>query len=100
MRLLENKQGKLSSLFIIGDSFSEKYIGYFSAHAKKTYNFRTVYSFYPEVFMHFKPDMVIQEVLNMYLLQAPPKNTQQIKQARIQALKKQQQIAHNIPEQN
>lgn len=87
LRLLENEQGKMSSLFIIGDSFSEKYFGYFSAHAKKTYNFRTVYSFHPEIYTDFKPDLIVQEVLNMYLLQKPPTNPKNIKQARVQALK-------------
>lgn len=87
IRKLINQQGKVRSIFVIGDSFSEKYFGYFSGHARETVNFRTVYSFFPELFERFSPDLVIQEVLNMYLLQEPPKNSQQIKQARLRALK-------------
>lgn len=85
-RELLNASGKLSTIFVIGDSFSEKFFGFFSAHAKKTINFRTVYSFYPEPFEKHLPNLVIQEVLNMYLLQPPPTNTEQVQQARVRAL--------------
>ncbi len=70
----------------IGDSFSEKYFGYFSKHAKNTINFRTVYSFLPEIYIDNSPDLVIQEVLNMYLLEKPPLNPEGIRGARVKAL--------------
>ncbi|MBU1567583.1 MAG: hypothetical protein KJ630_18400 [Proteobacteria bacterium] len=85
-RDLINKSGKIDTIFVIGDSFSEKFLGFFSAHAKKTINFRTVYSFYSEPFEKHLPNLVIQEVLNMYLLQPPPTNTEQVQQARVRAL--------------
>jgi hypothetical protein len=83
---LNNPQGEIDTLFVIGDSFSEKYFGYFSAHAKKTVNFRTVYSFFTKPFKDYSPDLVIQEVLNMYLLHKPPGNPPEVAQARVAAL--------------
>ncbi len=86
IRQLDNKRGKTPLIYVIGDSFSEKYFGYFSAHAKKTINFRAVNSFSPKSYLENTPDLVIQEVLNMYLLQRPPKNSASIKDARVRAL--------------
>ena len=85
-RELLNKSGKLKTLFVIGDSFSEKYFGFFAAHAKKTVNFRTVYSFFTAPYEKYHPDIVIQEVLNMYLLQPPPSNPPTVREARENAL--------------
>lgn len=85
-RLLENKNAEVPLIFVIGDSFAQKYFGFFSKHAKKTISFRTVYSFLPEVYIDNSPDLVIQEVLNMYLLQKPPVNPASIKGARRKAL--------------
>jgi len=85
-RLLENQKGEVSSIFVIGDSFSEKYLGFFSKHAKKTTNFRTVNSFLPEIYIDNSPDLVIQEILNMYLLKPPPVNPASIQRARVNAL--------------
>jgi hypothetical protein len=86
IRQLDNERGKTPLIYVIGDSFSEKYFGYFSAHAKKTINFRAVNSFSPKSYLENTPDLVIQEVLNMYLLQPPPKNSASIKNARVRAL--------------
>lgn len=88
IRKLTNPLGEIPSVFVIGDSFSEKYFGYFSGNAQETFNFRTVYSFFPDIFLKFSPNIVVQEVLNMYLLQDPPGNTDDIKQARVRALAK------------
>ena len=85
-RLLENPNAEISSIFVIGDSFSEKYLGFFSKHAKRTLSFRTVYSFQPEIFTNNSPDLVIQEILNMYLLNPPPVNPASIREARSNAL--------------
>lgn len=87
-RNIINKSGNIDTIFVIGDSFSEKFLAFFSAHAKKTINFRTVYSFYSEPFEKHLPNLVIQEVLNMYLLQPPPTNTLQVQKARVRALSK------------
>ena len=86
IRQLDNKGGRTPLIYVIGDSFAEKYFGYFSAHAKKTVNFRAVNSFSPKSYLENPPDLVIQEVLNMYLLQPPPKNSAGIKDARLRAL--------------
>lgn len=85
-RSLENDRAKTSQIFVIGDSFAEKYFGFFSAHARKTINFRLVFSFPPEPFIEHTPDLVIQELLNMFLLNSPPTNPESIKLARIRAL--------------
>lgn len=84
--VLNNPRGGIDTLFVIGDSFSGKYFSFFSAHAKKTVNFRTVYSFFTKPFEDYSPDLVIQEVLNMYLLQKPPGNPPEVAQARVAAL--------------
>jgi hypothetical protein len=86
VRLLQNENAEVPLIFVIGDSFSEKYFGYFSKHAKNTINFRTVYSFLPEIYIDNSPDLVIQEVLNMYLLEKPPLNPEGIRGARVKAL--------------
>ncbi|MDK9708080.1 MAG: hypothetical protein OEL83_13645 [Desulforhopalus sp.] len=85
-RELNNPHGKATTIFVIGDSFSEKYFGFFSAHAQKTVNFRIVYNFFTKPFEQYAPQLVVQEVLNMYLLQKPPTNPPEIRQERIKAL--------------
>lgn len=88
VREIENPSGKMELMFIIGDSFIEKTLGYFSLHSKKVLNFRVVTNFptAPFTVMDMKPNIVVQEVLNMYLLQAPPGNPSQVRQARVRAL--------------
>jgi hypothetical protein len=85
VREIDNPVGKLPLMFIIGDSFIEKTIGYFSAHARKIVNFRAVTNFQPAPYQDHKPDIVVQEILNMYILQSPPVNPLQIKEARKRA---------------
>jgi hypothetical protein len=94
-RVLENPLGKIPTIFVIGDSFSEKYFGFFSGHAQKTVNFRTIYSFFIRPFEEYAPNLVIQEVLNMYLLQQPPKNPPELREARIAALNQMAETAKN-----
>ena len=86
VRLLQNENAEVPLIFIIGDSFSEKYFGYFSKHAQNTISFRTIYSFLPEIYIDHSPDLVIQEVLNMYLLEKPPINPEGIRGSRVKAL--------------
>jgi len=90
VREIENPNGKLPLMFIIGDSFIEKSLGYFSLHSKKVVNFRVVKNFpvSPYTQMDMKPDIVVQEVLNMYLLQQVPGNPPQLREARVRALEK------------
>lgn len=92
-REISNNSGHNDTIFVIGDSFSEKFFGFFSAHAKRTINFRTVYSFYSEPFEKLRPKLVIQEVLNMYLLQPPPTNTLPVQKARERAMAQKQTSA-------
>ncbi len=87
VREIENPVGKLPLMFIIGDSFIEKTIGYFSAHARKTVNFREVTNFQAAPYQEHKPDIVVQEILNMYILQGPPVNPPQIQEARKRSLR-------------
>ncbi len=82
LRTLENQKGTLNRIFVIGDSFSEKMLGYFSAHAKTVYNYRAVTQFAPDPIEYLKPQLVIQEILSMYVLNKPPNNTPAIKAAR------------------
>jgi len=86
LRELDNDNAKTPFILMMGDSFSAKYFGYFSKHAKKTIRFRSVYTFQPEIYIEAKPDLVIQEILNLYLLEKPPKNPETIKGARKRAL--------------
>ncbi len=81
-RMLENENAEVPLLFVMGDSFTGKYFGYFSKHAKKTIRFRSVYNFQPDIYKELSPDLVIQEILNMYLLDKPPVNPEGIKGAR------------------
>lgn len=74
LNLVQNSTGELDTLLILGDSFIEKTILYFSVHAKKTLYQRAVLDFPLAAFDENKPQLVIQEILNMYLLQTPPSN--------------------------
>ncbi len=82
VREIENPSGKIPLMVIIGDSFIEKTLGYFSVHNQRTVNFRAVTNFPIEPYKQLKPDIVVQEILNMYILQPPPVNPSAIKQAR------------------
>lgn len=86
LRELDNDSVKTPMILLVGDSFSGKYFGYFTKHAKKTIRFRSVYTFQPEIYVEAKPDLVIQEILNLYLLEKPPRNPESIKGARVRAL--------------
>ncbi|MCK5359081.1 MAG: hypothetical protein KAJ95_00560 [Gammaproteobacteria bacterium] len=83
-----NPNGKLPLMYIIGDSFIEKTLAYFSLHNKETLNFRAITNIPPVPFSDaaMKPDIVVQEILNMYLLRQPPSNPMSIKKARKRAL--------------
>lgn len=88
IRTFKKPEGKLDRLFVIGDSFAEKYFAYFTAHAKESYNFRTLFKFEPPIYKKYKPDLVVQEMLNMYLLNDPPRNPPEVKEARVRAMRK------------
>lgn len=79
IRKIKNEKGRLESIFVIGDSFAEKLVGYFSAHAKTVYNYRTVSHFVLEPIEQYKPQIVVQELLSMYLLDKPPVNPPEIR---------------------
>ena len=90
VRKISNPNGKLPLMYIIGDSFIEKTLGYFSLHSKESMNFRVVTEFPLTPFSDTdkQPQLVIQEVLNMYLLQPPPVNPPEVRKARTRALEK------------
>ena len=79
IRKLNNEKGEIERVFVIGDSFAEKLVAYFSAHAKTVYNYRTVSSFRIKPIEQYKPQLVIQEILGMYLLDKPPVNPPKIR---------------------
>ena len=82
VRELRNPSAKIPLIFVIGDSFIEKTLGYFSVHSQQTINFRAVTNFPIEPYKTLKPKIVVQEILNMYILQPPPVNPFAVKQAR------------------
>ncbi|HBG17794.1 MAG TPA: hypothetical protein DDY32_00505 [Desulfobulbaceae bacterium] len=86
LRELENPRGEANTIFIVGDSFSEKYFGFFSAHAKRSVAYRSVYRFVTIPYNTYSPQLVIQEMFNMYLLQKPPYNPKEVRRARVAAL--------------
>lgn len=73
-RLLLNPQAPIPSIALLGDSFLEKCIYFFSANAQRVINYRTVINFPKELFHYEQPTIVIQEILNMFILRPPPKN--------------------------
>lgn len=79
LNLVKNSSGELDTLLILGDSFIEKTILYFSVHARKTLYQRAVLDFPLTAFEQNKPQLVVQEILNMYLLQTPPSNPPKIR---------------------
>lgn len=74
LRLIENPAAPLRSMMLLGDSFLEKCVYFFSADAKRIVNHRTVVNFPDHLLKYEKPDIVIQEILNMFILRDPPKN--------------------------
>ncbi len=86
VREIDNPAGKVPMMVIIGDSFIEKTLGFFSVHNQRTINFRAVTSFPVGPYETQAPDIVVQEILNMYILQPPPSNPAIIKKARVRAL--------------
>ena len=90
VREFKNPDGTVPLMYIIGDSFIENTLAYFSLHGKETLNFRAVTEIPTTPFdkKAVMPDIVVQEILNMYLLRQPPTNPEDIKKARVRALKK------------
>lgn len=78
VRLIRNPEAPLPSIVLLGDSFMEKCYLFFSANAKRVLNYRTVVNFPKEIFHYENPTLVIQEILNMYILRPPPDNPEQI----------------------
>jgi hypothetical protein len=74
VRLLLNPGAPVPSLVLFGDSFLEKCMYFFCANAQRVLNFRTVINFPAEVFKYEKPTVVVQEILNMFILRPPPRN--------------------------
>ena len=74
LRLILNPAAPMKSILLLGDSFFEKCVYFFSADAQRVLNFRTIVNFPDELFRYETPDVVIQEILNMFILRPPPKN--------------------------
>ncbi len=74
LRLILNPKAPMRSILLLGDSFLEKCVYFFSADARRVLNYRTIVNF-PDFILHYeKPDIVIQEILNMFILGKPPQN--------------------------
>ncbi len=74
IRLIRNPEGVIPSLLLLGDSFLEKCVYFFSADAQEVMNYRTVVNFPSNIFHYKHPTLVIQEILNMFILRKPPEN--------------------------
>lgn len=72
--LILNPKAEVRSIALLGDSFLEKCTFFFSANAQRVLNYRTIVNFPAEIFDFEKPDIVIQEILNMFILRPPPQN--------------------------
>ncbi|HHO48756.1 MAG TPA: hypothetical protein ENN06_09960 [Desulfobacteraceae bacterium] len=72
--LLLNPKAPIQSILLLGDSFMEKCVYFFSANAQRVLNYRTIVNFPEKIFRHEKPDIVVQEILNMFILRPPPQN--------------------------
>lgn len=79
VHLVRNPGAPVPSILLLGDSFSEKYVYFFSAHAQKVMNYRTVVNFPYQIFQHEQPTIVVQEILNMFILRPPPVNPEAIR---------------------
>jgi len=74
IRLVLNPQAPVDSILLLGDSFLEMCVLYFSGNAKRVLNYRTIVNFPSYIFKFEQPDIVVQGLLNLYLLRSPPKN--------------------------
>ncbi|MDD3813797.1 MAG: hypothetical protein PHZ02_04045 [Desulfocapsaceae bacterium] len=76
LRLILNPKAPIRSILLLGDSFLEKCVYFFSADAQRVLNYRTIVNFPDMIMQYEKPDIVIQEILNMFILRPPPQNPQ------------------------
>jgi len=74
IRMILNPDAKIPTLLLLGDSFLEKCVYFFSGDARRVMNWRTIVNFPAKIFEFEKPDIVVQEILNMFILREPPKN--------------------------
>ncbi len=72
--LILNPKAPIRSILLLGDSFLEKCVYFFSADGQRVLNYRTIVNFPEEILQYEKPDIVIQEILNMFILRPPPQN--------------------------
>lgn len=83
------KGGPLEHLFLFGDSFLQKTLLYFSAHAKQTTFSRQILDFPIHIFnTETKPQLVIEEIYQGYIFKNPPKNPNVIKKAYSRAMER------------
>jgi len=82
--LIRNPEAPVPSVLLLGDSFFEKCILYFSSHFQEVYNYRTIVNFPRNIFRFVQPSIVVQEILNMFILRAPPVNPLDMQMAYLQ----------------
>lgn len=81
IRLILNPLAGEKSILLLGDSFLEKCELYLSAHFQRLLSYRTIVNFPRQIFHFEHPEIVLQEVLNMFILRPPPENPPEVKQA-------------------
>lgn len=74
-----NPKAPIPSIALFGDSFLQKLVFYFSANARRVLNYRTIVNFPDHIFHYETPTVVIQEILNMFILRPPPENPEKLK---------------------
>ncbi len=81
VEVIENPSGNLEKILVLGDSFIQKVFPLISAHGQKNYFSRAIFHFPDQLIQTLNPDIVIQEILNMYLLRKPPTNSKVVQNA-------------------
>lgn len=82
--VIENPRGEIGTVLVLGDSFVEKLLYFIAAHGRQTLYLRAVLDFPTHLYEIVQPDLVIQEIVNMYLLQEPPVNPPLLRHAKAQ----------------
>ena len=81
IKTLRNPNGEKPMIVVYGDSFIHKTLLYFSAHAERLVFKRAVFKFPMDIIENDTPDLFVQEILNMYILNDPVENPKRIKTA-------------------
>lgn len=84
IRLIKSPAAEAKAILLLGDSFLQKSELYFAANFQRVLSYRTIVNFPTHIFSFEQPEIVLQEILNMYILRKPPENSSGIKMAYLQ----------------